>query len=881
MAIEIDDPQRQIQLYNQLKLLMDEENFDKIKRFFENTHYDINYYQDERNLVLYSLRHNYHFSNKARSKMMELLLENKARFDVRLENGVIPLFEVARCCPCSILELIFKTKANIYMNNDRHQNMLMYAFEGKAVSAVIQMLLTYDFDLNQQDIDGRTIYMYAFDKYSIFYVKSMTYVMDRVVIDSEAIVQLILAGRNKKAMSSTKIQNLLNYSGKKMYLTDKNGETALIHAARNCPMDVIKFCVNCGSNINQLDVNGNSILSLCLEKREAFDYIISLNPDLTLKNKLNQTPLIIACIKNNNYAARYLISKLDEDTLNAFDNTNNSAIHYMVKNCNSPLVSYLSMFNVDLNLKNGDGDTPLILACKNKCYEITKYLVNKNVDLSLRNLKDESAIYIAIVNGLNDYIDILLDKLVNANETYDVENDKGNKKNVTLLMLACQYQRINAVKKLLAKGAFVDLVDDEGYNALMYAIKSHTSSLGNMEIVSLLLKHKAEVNVTAKDGSTPFILACNCEDDSIANELLKYPVQIDVKDHEGRSPNISSLIHGHSKLFNALIKKNPDTDDFINPDVVEMVKSKFFEALTNNKPNVVSTILSAAFMNVIKIDFLNGEIMDQIVAHLKNSISQGNIEIVQIIIYSPLLNKTNIKRRILNGRSLGLAIANGQTKLVDFLIRQSIDINEIDEFGNTPLLIAVKRRYPDVVEKLMSLKADVTITNRFGETPLTEAPGMFITSNSILEAQYLKIVKKMIKNGASVDAQTQEGQTTLMNACFNGSPSLVKQILKYQPNLNLTNSFGLTALTIAVKQNYLNIVEMLLKKGADTNIPDEDGNTPLIYAIRANSFTLVKAILNNKKCKCDVTIENNLGESAQMIATAFDNSEIIKILSKY
>jgi len=51
--------------------------------------------------------------------------------------------------------------------------------------------------------------------------------------------------------------------------------------------------------------------------------------------------------------------------LEAKDNEGNTFVHTSVKENNLDLVEYIAYKNVNLNMKNNDGDTPLHLAMKN------------------------------------------------------------------------------------------------------------------------------------------------------------------------------------------------------------------------------------------------------------------------------------------------------------------------------------------------------------------------------------------------------------------------------------------------------------------------------------------------------------------------------------
>lgn len=71
-------------------------------------------------------------------------------------------------------------------------------------------------------------------------------------------------------------------------------------------------------------------------------------------------------------------------------------------------------------------------------------------------------------------------------------------------------------------------------------------------------------------------------------------------------------------------------------------------------------------------------------------------------------------------------------------------INEKDQFGSTPLLLAVRKNHIDMVEAILKYKANVNIADKFGDTPLIES-----ARNNNMEILKLLIcadAKKDIKN---------------------------------------------------------------------------------------------------------------------------------------
>ena len=101
--------------------------------------------------------------------------------------------------------------------------------------------------------------------------------------------------------------------------------------------------------------------------------------------------------------------------------------------------------------------------------------------------------------------------------------------------------------------------------------------------------------------------------------------------------------------------------------------------------------------------------------------------------------------------SLHMAALIGNTKAVQQHIKAGSDLNEKDEYGSTPLIIAVTFGKTEVVRALIEAGADMTIANNEGSTPLHIAAFFCRT----------EIVKILLDNGADKNAKNMAGRTAL------------------------------------------------------------------------------------------------------------------------
>ncbi len=92
---------------------------------------------------------------------------------------------------------------------------------------------------------------------------------------------------------------------------------------------------------------------------------------------------------------------------------------------------------------------------------------------------------------------ILVDTLIKKDADLDVTSRRTRK---TALIYSINFEKYDIAKVLIKSGAFLDAFDNDGKNALMYAIEQNRS-----ELVNLLLLYGANINLISSLGETPLI----------------------------------------------------------------------------------------------------------------------------------------------------------------------------------------------------------------------------------------------------------------------------------------------------------------------------------------------------------------------------------------
>jgi len=154
------------------------------------------------------------------------------------------------------------------------------------------------------------------------------------------------------------------------------------------------------------------------------------------------------------------------------------------------------------------------------------------------------------------------------------------------------------------------------------------------------------------------------------------------------------------------------------------------------------------------------------------------------------------------------AVAENNEQMIDFLLMNNEDINEQDNNGDTPLHIAYRNEYKNVVNTLLSYDADFTILNNEGISVLhmildfTESQKSSVPSHKenilhwLVEKDNLQGVKEYIEDGGDINTQDNSGNTALHLACYRFNINMISHLLCMQIDTKLKNKGNYTAFDI-------------------------------------------------------------------------------------
>ena len=105
---------------------------------------------------------------------------------------------------------------------------------------------------------------------------------------------------------------------------------------------------------------------------------------------------------------------------------------------------------------------------------------------------------------------------------------------------------------------------------------------------------------------------------------------------------------------------------------------------------------------------------------------------------------------------------------------------------------------------------------------------------------HMRVVKRLIEEGADVNLRDQHGYTPLYLSVRVGHLDIVAYLIEIGgADVNLPAKNGYTPLAIAAENGNLDIVEYLVDHGADLDITSVTGSTPISNAVKKGHLDVV------------------------------------------
>ena len=292
--------------------------------------------------------------------------------------------------------------------------------------------------------------------------------------------------------------------------------------------------------------------------------------------------------------------------------------------------------------------------------------------------------------GVAEMIELINEGGINAASKGElIIEDVTHYTNSTPLMIASSYGHYDIAKALIDNGALVNLRADDGFNALMEAVRTD-----NIKMAKLLIEHDSDINIKNKDGKNMIMIACENGNEEMFNLLLENNADINEKSSWGASALIYASEKGNINIMKYLIDNGIDVngkadDNGDTPLLWAVTGQNPYEAsklliengadvnATNNSGVAPATILAGSVPKVVKLLKDNGADLDTKFADddppIAIAASVGNLEIVKALVENGA--DVNYYPNDMNYTAIYHAIDQGCYEVAEYLFKNGVDLN--------------------------------------------------------------------------------------------------------------------------------------------------------------------------------------------------------------
>ena len=509
---------------------------------------------------------------------------------------------------------------------------------------------------------------------------------------------------------------------------------------------------------------------------------------------------------------------------NSAATVSHETIFSAIRNNDLDQINSLIEQQVNMDFKDANLRTPLMVALLAKHHEMSQLLLPHSSQLDDMDINNNRALHLASSNSYADIVLTLIQQQVDINASDGLGNtaliiatrhdDKEilrhlldnhadpsikNKKSQTAPQLVQTLDLKNA--RTLFKEFNIELpvknkdyaeVDIKSFRASIakssslykgWPLLNIASLLGESAIVAQLLDQAVPINDTDSKGNSALHRAASKGQIKTLKLLISRGININAINHQQQTALYVAASTGKLKAVTYLVKNGADTS-----------------LIAKNKTSALSIAISnkhvKAAESLISKKLSKPAIHQALLVALLNNMESLS---VQLIKRDELLLFSYTKNRSALWHSANLGLMKATTEL---LHRNRIDIDLPDKDGFTALARSINNGFSDIA-------------------------GLLITS------------------GANINTVTHEKNSMLMLAVLSKQPATFKKILKLDKNLNAKNNSGNTALMLAASNGNKEFVELLIKSGADIQTRNQDDLNAYQMAINASHPSIAELIKEN------------------------------------
>ena len=339
-----------------------------------------------------------------------------------------------------------------------------------------------------------------------------------------------------------------------------------------------------------------------------------------------------------------------------------------------------------------------------------------------------------------------------------------------------------------------------------------------------------------------YLCSYNQGNESIVNILLENDANVDTIDSEGRSALRAAVFSGHENVVKLLVKYGADG---------ELYLEKLFRC-----------IFASLFLN--KVNKSDAE--KRSILHV--AIYMGHAALVNYL----AANGACVKYRDMLGRGM-LATSifsrspnpKHQIEIIKSLLKHGAPLDQVDNEGQTPLILATQLGHVHIVDLLIQSGADMDAIDHRFYTAIAYA----VKNNSTA------LVDLLLRKNAATHILDAEGRSILSLAAAAGARDSLRLLMERGLDEMHRDNYGWTALHESSKAGHVFAAQMLLDYGSEVDARDNDGKTSLFYACQEGHLEIARLIVERG---ASLFIRSHQGDTSFRAACLLGKREICEFL---
>ncbi|PJD97096.1 MAG: hypothetical protein CK425_04900, partial [Parachlamydia sp.] len=637
-----------------------------------------------------------------------------------------------------------------------------------------------------------------------------------------------------------------------------------------------RFFDEAGRNLNEVKTVGLTELHYaCIENPKLIPILVKAGADVNIRTKDDDFPLHLAA-RNPFITSGQLRALIDAGADISVENAEKELPIESAAKYNPEAVKVFAEAGIDVNYRYGK-EKSSVLHRAHLHPELIQFWIEQGADLSLEDIYGHVPLHEACSHFSMTAENLQL--LINQ-----AQINAATPLGTTPLLFACKHN-MSLLDRLLVNGADVTATDNNGSNALHYAVWNERLKTHDVQkLVDLGL----DVHARNKDHFTPldeailynlpilpeileFYPDLNCSEVLMATKdtyqsqaLLQFASLYNLKLLEtlaskGANLNMADS-NGSFPLHLAVCNKNitVNTIEFLikngaNPLALDFQGNSILHLACSNpafSSDDVIRIMELLPKGTENLALKNHKGLSPLHVAARSNLELLNVfseyrelplqdeSFIDCLLTNPELSLEDIKKFKVDVNvrdSEGLTcIHRAEPRVIPLLIEAGADVHAVDLDGNTLLHFFCIYPYPEIVEALIAKGADVNKKNTTSLTPLLIA---CLKSPSL--------VQTLLNSGADVHATDNRKNTPLHLACFNPNvpPEDIKALLEKGADFLVEEEDGFTPLMLALNYNP-GAIGPMIEFGYEINATDENGRTELHRACLENP-SIIPALLMN------------------------------------